>query len=70
MFGIFDFTIIGGAQLVESCLDIIDEFWLSRIAGTYDCDVFLPRDLIMSQFVQADVEQINTDLNITRWIRK
>ena len=70
MFGIFDFTIIGGAQLVESCLDIIDEFWLSRIAGTYDCDVFLPRELIMAQFVQADVAQPNTDLNITRWIRK
>ena len=70
MFGVVDFTIIGGAQLVESCLDIIDEFWLSRIEGSYDCDVFLPRDLIMAQFVQSDVAQPNTDLNITRWIRK
>ena len=62
--------IIGGAALIEGCMGIIDEFWLNHVLGNYDCDVFLPRDLIMSQFVQADVEQTNTDLNITRWIRK
>ena len=65
-----DIWIIGGATLIESCMDTIDEFWLNRVQGDYNCDVFLPRDLIMDQFVQADVEQYNTDLNITRWIRK
>ena len=65
-----DIWIIGGATLIESCMDTIDEFWLNHVSGNYDCDVFLPRDLIMSQFVQSDVEQLNTDLNITRWIRK
>lgn len=65
-----DIWIIGGATLIGSCMDTIDEFWLSHVSGNYDCDVFLPRDLIMSQFVQSDVEQLNTDLNITRWIRK
>lgn len=69
-FGTPMFNIIGGAQLVTSCLDIIDELWLSRIAGEFDCDVFLPKDLIMTQFVQADVAQHNDELNINRWIRK
>jgi dihydrofolate reductase len=62
--------IIGGASIIEGFVDIIDEFYLNMIVGNYDCDVFLPRDLIMAQFVQADVAQPNTDLNITRWIRK
>ena len=65
-----DVWLIGGATLIESCIDIIDEFWLSHVLGNYDCDVFLPRELIMDQFTQADVEQLNTELNITRWIRK
>lgn len=38
--------IIGGCQLIENSLPLIDEFWLSRIQGTYDCEVFLPRTLI------------------------
>ena len=62
--------IIGGASLIEGCMDLIDEFYLNMIVGNYDCDVFLPRDLIMAQFVQADVAQPDTELNITRWIRK
>ena len=65
-----DIWLIGGATLIESCMDTIDEFWLNCVQGNYNCDVFLPRDLIMAKFVQADVEQTNTDLNITRWIKK
>jgi dihydrofolate reductase len=65
-----DVWLIGGATLIESCIDIIDAFWLSHVLGNYDCDVFLPRDLIMAQFAQAEVAQPNTELNITRWIRK
>lgn len=42
--------IIGGAQLLETCVDIIDEIWLSRIKSTYDCDTVLPKDLITSKF--------------------
>ena len=65
-----DIWIIGGATLIESCMDTIDEFWLNHVSGNYDCDVFLPRDLIMDRFVQSEVPQSNTELNITRWIRK
>jgi dihydrofolate reductase len=42
--------IIGGAQLLESSLDIIEEIWLSRIKGTYKCDTFLPKDQILKKF--------------------
>ena len=33
--------IIGGPNIIEQTLDIIDEFYLSRIPGEYDCDTFL-----------------------------
>ena len=42
--------IIGGAQLFESCIDIVDELWLSRISGEYDCDIFLPTTIIKEKF--------------------
>lgn len=45
-----DVWVIGGSQLVEGLLPIIDEIWLSRIPGTYDCDVFLPRETIESRY--------------------
>lgn len=42
--------IIGGAQLFESTLDIIDEIWLSRIRGEFNCDTFLSKDKILESF--------------------
>lgn len=42
--------IIGGATLIESAIDIIDEFWLSRIKGTYNCDTYLPKAEILENF--------------------
>lgn len=42
--------IIGGAALLESTLDIVEEIWLSRIKGVYECDTFLPKDKILEKF--------------------
>lgn len=42
--------IIGGAKLFDSTIDIIDELWLSRVVGTFDCDTFLPKASITTQF--------------------
>lgn len=42
--------IIGGAKLLEHTIGIIDEIWLSRIKGVYDCDTFLPKSLIQEKF--------------------
>ena len=46
--------IIGGAKLVKGLLDIIDEFHLSRIQGSYDCDTFLPGSLITQKYELAN----------------
>lgn len=42
--------IIGGPKIVEQTLGIIDEFYLSKIPGEYDCDTFLPLKKIETLF--------------------
>lgn len=49
-----DVWIIGGAKLVIGLFSIIDEFHLSRISGSYDCDTFLPSTLIEENFTLTD----------------
>jgi dihydrofolate reductase len=67
-FGIDDIWIIGGAQLVEACLPIIDEFWLSRIPGTYDCDTFLPKTAIELSYELYSSEW-NNNVYVDKWRR-
>jgi dihydrofolate reductase len=42
--------VIGGPKVIEQTLGVIDEFYLSRIPGTYDCDTFLPLKKIETLF--------------------
>jgi len=42
--------VIGGPNIVEQSLGVIDEFYLSRIPGEYDCDTFLPMKKIETLF--------------------
>ena len=42
--------VIGGPNIIEQTLGIIDEFYLSRIPGEYACDTFLPLKKIESLF--------------------
>lgn len=42
--------VIGGPKIIEQTLNVIDEFYISRIPGEYDCDTFLPLDAIEDQF--------------------
>ena len=63
-----DVWIIGGAQLLNSCINIIDEFWLSRIQGTYQCDVFLPRTDIEEQYSMC-YSQRTDDIYVEKWKR-
>lgn len=58
--------IIGGAQLIESCLPIIDEIWLSRISGNYNCDTYLPRDLIELTYELYSSEW-EDDVYVDKW---
>lgn len=58
--------IIGGARLIADSLDIIDEIWLSRISGTYNCDVFLPKELIETTFNLVSSER-EGDVYVDKW---
>ena len=42
--------VIGGPNIIEQSLGVIDEFYLSRIPGEYDCDTFLPMKKIETLF--------------------
>jgi dihydrofolate reductase len=61
--------IIGGAQLVESCLPIINELWLNNVGGDYECDVFLPKQKITELFQPGTTETKAFGI-ITKWIRR
>lgn len=49
--------IIGGAQLLENSLSILDEIWLSRISGTHECDTYLPKAVIELSYELYNSEQ-------------
>ncbi len=68
--GIDDIWIIGGSQLFESCLPIIDEVYLSRIEGNYDCDVFLPKWKLMRNFSLDEQMFTASKLYIQKWIKR
>jgi dihydrofolate reductase len=48
--GIDDVWIIGGASLFKGTIKVIDELWISRIKGDFDCDTFLDKDGIAKHF--------------------
>lgn len=64
--GVEDIWIIGGAQLVKSCLPIIDELWLNNVGGDYTCDVFLPEEEITQKFYPKSTE-VKTFGTVTVW---
>lgn len=49
--------VIGGPNIVEQSLGVIDEFYISRIPGEYDCDTFLPLGKINSLFERTWTEE-------------
>lgn len=64
--GAEDIWIIGGAELVKSCLPIIDELWLNNVGGDYNCDVFLPKEEIAQRFYPKSTE-VKSFGTITKW---
>jgi dihydrofolate reductase len=42
--------VIGGAEVINQTLDVIEEFYISRIPGKYGCDTFLPLKEIEEKF--------------------
>lgn len=58
--------IIGGPKIVNQTLDIIDEFYLSRIPGDYDCDTFLSLDNIEDKFT-LDSQEVHPGVMFQIW---
>jgi dihydrofolate reductase len=48
---------IGGPNIIEQSLGVIDEFYISRIPGEYNCDTFLPLRKIESLFKRTWTEE-------------
>ena len=63
-----DVWIIGGAQIVESLLPYIDEIWISRISGVYDCDTLLSEEKIIDMFT-FDSRSIEENITIEKWVK-
>jgi dihydrofolate reductase len=49
--------VIGGPNIIEQSLGVVDEFYLSRIPGKYNCDTFLPLKKIETLFELSWEEQ-------------
>lgn len=58
--------IIGGPNIIEQTLSIIDEFYISRIPGTYNCDTFLPIRKIESLF-NLEFEDEHPEVTFQVW---
>ncbi len=61
--------IIGGAKLLESTLDIVDEIWISRIKGEFPCDTFLPKNHIERDF-EIYEHYFDGNITIQKYTRK
>jgi dihydrofolate reductase len=59
--------IIGGARLVNTLMPIIDDLWLSRIVGVYDCDTFLPENTILEKYELVNIDTETEGLTIEQW---
>lgn len=58
--------LIGGAQLLDSCVHLLDELWLSRIQGDFECDTILPRTKIVGLMNLESVYE-QDGLTIHKW---
>jgi len=61
--------VIGGPKIIEQTLDVIDEFYLSRIPGAYACDTFLPLKDIESLFEKTWSEN-HDEVEFQIWSKK
>jgi len=61
--------VIGGSQLINGMLNIIDELLLNNVDGDYDCDTFLPMNEIRELF-KIEHSEIKSFGIVSRWIKK
>ena len=61
--------VIGGPQIIEQTLGVIDEFYLSRIPGKFDCDTHLPLKKIESLF-ELNYEEEHEEVTFQIWRKR
>lgn len=61
--------VIGGPNIIEQTLGVIDEFYISRIPGTFECDVHLPMRKIETLFEKSWVEE-HEDVTFEVWKKR
>jgi dihydrofolate reductase len=62
--------VIGGPNIIEQTLGVIDEFYLSRIPGAYACDTFLPLKKIESLFERTYIDDSNELVTFEIWTKR
>jgi dihydrofolate reductase len=62
--------VIGGPNIIEQTLGVIDEFYISRIPGAYACDTFLPLKKIESLFEKTWVDDTNDGVTFEIWKKR
>jgi dihydrofolate reductase len=45
-----DIYILGGAKLIQSCINYIDAIYITHLLGEYKCNVYLDLDLLKTHF--------------------
>lgn len=61
--------VIGGPNIIDQTLGIIDEFYISRIPGKYDCDTFLPLAKIETLF-KLDYSEEHPGVTFQIWRKR
>jgi len=61
--------VIGGPNIIEQTLGVIDEFRISRIPGDYDCDTHLPLGKIETLF-ELDFEEVHEEVTFQIWRKR
>ena len=61
--------VIGGPNIIEQSLGAIDEFYVSRIPGVYNCDTFLPLRKIETLF-ELDFEEEHPEVTFQIWKKR
>ena len=64
-----DCWIIGGAQVIKACWDLVNEIHLTRTFTEYTCDTFIDLVKLQNEFVCESKEE-HTDHTYEIWKRK
>lgn len=64
-----DVYVIGGTKIIEQTLGVIEEFYISRIPGEYDCDTFLPLSKIETLFELVEEEK-HDEVTFQTWRKR